>query len=146
MREPRFSSAHRHSWTSARDTTTTKSQSPHSSHIASCHWLTGTLSKARGKRVVKHVPLRELLSQSENQLTAARKRASTQMYFWGAPNWLSALHENRVLQTFFMGWMIHTIINIWAIIWTSKRFCIAISRPISASAHINIKILSPIKK
>ncbi len=92
MSEPRFSSAHTHSWAPHRDPTTTKSKPPRSSHIASSHWVTGTLSKARGKRVVKNVSLRELLSRSGSQLTTARQRASTQMYFWGAPiGWVHSM-------------------------------------------------------
>lgn len=122
MRESRFSSTHTHSWTAHREPTTTNSKPPHSSHIASSHWVTGTLSKARGKRVVKNVPLRELLSQSGNQLTTARQRASTQMYFWAAPiGWVHS-KKNRVLWTFYTGWMIYRIIKIWTITWTSKRF------------------------
>lgn len=84
MREPRFSSAHTHSWTPHRDPTTTKSKPPHSAHIASSHWVTGTLSKARGKRVVKNVsPSAPHRSQP----------AAAQMYFWGAPiGWVHSMN------------------------------------------------------
>lgn len=111
MREPRFSSAHTHSWTMHRDPTTTKRKPPHSSHIASSHWVTGTLSKARGKRVVKHVSLRELLSQSENQLTTARQRASTEMYFWGAPiGWVHSTKTGFFRSSLWAEWFTESLI------------------------------------
>lgn len=56
------------------------------------------------------------------------------LVFVGCTRWLSALHgkqgpkeQNRVLQKFFGGRMIHRIIKIGRIIWTSKRSGNAIS-------------------
>lgn len=139
MREPRFSSAHTHSWTTHRDPSTTKSKPPHSSHIASSHQVTGTLSKARGKRVVKHV-FSERAPQSVGE-PAHHSQAENidRNVFQRCSDWLSALHKNRVLEKFFVGWMIYRIINIWEIIWTFKCFFIAISKSISV-AHSKYKI------
>lgn len=133
MREPRFSSAHTHSWTPHRDPTTTKSKPPHSSHIASSHWVTGTLSKARGKRVVKHVSLRELLSQSGNQLTTARQRASTQMYFWGAPiGWVHSMKTGFFRSSVWAEWFTESLIF--------EQSFELLNVSISAFTHTNIKI------
>lgn len=52
---------------------------PLSSHIASNHWVMGTLSKARGKRVVKHVSLRAETSSLEPS------GAFTRLDFWVTP-------------------------------------------------------------
>lgn len=101
MREARFSSARRHSWASHKDAATSSSQPPRSSHIASRHWLTGTLSEARGKRVAKHVSLRDTQNIYHKCIS-------------GVHSW--AGFSRRPLRA--------TVIQTWAIIWTWGRFCI----------------------